>query len=877
MKRVTVKFQICLFLCKHLVVVADRMLYIYNLEKLLVPAFRNCHTHVITDGSFYLSPQTSFSSNLASFSFHQLLNNNISSSEASDLSAAKQIHLGEGVDWFYVAFQRRPLTAAMNVLNSRVPSCVHFLLLFSKEHETELTEIEIGFQNKTVKTFPYLDALFEIKGFWGNAATPSLEIQPATHYLTHVISSVDAQDSEFFFGKVRHNLHALASYQNPNVIIFKINNYYGHPFNKEVVIDITDVSSFYYFCYFCTTFSDFEDPVNLYLTTGKYMRLPSSLLGSLTADNITTYFRSVGAPRIWSLDEDQFMVTVNLADYQSLENVFLPPSENTLLFRFAIVNLILQATNSTLFPCSRHDFSTWMNIPHFELPDNSTLYSTCRNSIIDGAASFIAYGQFINIFPIMYTEMRSGDFYVYYNFVIGNHDNENIKLLWAYIPVRKFGYNFLTCFSYDDYLDSFRYYIQPFEWKLWVLLATYLPVLAIFTHATLKFRKMNKSDFNAYAFAFSSMLEYAYYVPGYIFQVKTLKTNLGLWLLASVIFTNAYKGIAITGVTKPKDKFSLQSFSDLVDFSAVKLNYDHSNPKVDFTLYSQLNPACLSCWLLESNCTKEKMACHISLDSDTGKYAFVSFAYKFVEDVISEFNRGLGYVLFLQKDNGFGAGMAGDKKKYFHLLTNLTNNNAYGIPNHVEGFAKSYDVAVEEKISQCDSRSVYVDDEYVIDRDLEYLNKHYHHLKFFKGQETMLVDRIIWQFENPRGSLLPAVFQVLVESGIYYKLEWFYIRQRYSGTRLNFTRGNVQVEYEPVKAIDLYSNISTIFLVYLMGNFIAMGLFAREKMSQNRNCWKRDRSKTKVQSLSVLKKKRRKNIFNVRSTHFMRRKNVKKK
>lgn len=68
-----------------------------------------------------------------------------------------------------------------------------------------------------------------------------------------------------------------------------------------------------------------------------------------------------------------------------------------------------------------------------------------------------------------------------------------------------------------------------------------------------------------------------------------------------------------------------------------------------------------------------------------------------------------------------------------------------------------------------------------------------------------------------------SVFRQIFETGVYHQIEWFYMRQEHSGIRLRFTRSNVKTGYAPVKPLNIYSNVQTIFYLYLCG--IAVALF----------------------------------------------------
>jgi len=164
----------------------------------------------------------------------------------------------------------------------------------------------------------------------------------------------------------------------------------------------------------------------------------------------------------------------------------------------------------------------------------------------------------------------------------------------------------------------------------------------------------------------------------------------------------------------------------------------------------------------------------------------------------------------------------------YKLLFNLQKHykKLYLIPKPETDaeYKGNFEIAVEREIMNCSRKIIYVDDENKVRRDVEYYKPHFPSTKFFVANESILSDLVGWYFENPRGSSLPYVFQKLLENGIYSQLKWFYERQQYSGARLNFTRSKSVENYEPVKSLDLQSNLQTLFYLFLMGIAICLGV-----------------------------------------------------
>lgn len=143
----------------------------------------------------------------------------------------------------------------------------------------------------------------------------------------------------------------------------------------------------------------------------------------------------------------------------------------------------------------------------------------------------------------------------------------------------------------------------------------------------------------------------------------------------------------------------------------------------------------------------------------------------------------------------------------------------FSLPRQINDsrYYSSFEAAVEGEITNCSGRTVYVDNEDKIERDLKYYKRLYKSKPFFKGNETLLDSMISWRFESPRDFRLPNVLRKLVENGIYKEIEWFYNRQIYSGNRLEYTKNRTDKSYQPVKPLDLHSNLQIIFYLLLIG------------------------------------------------------------
>ncbi|CAL8146271.1 unnamed protein product [Orchesella dallaii] len=121
------------------------------------------------------------------------------------------------------------------------------------------------------------------------------------------------------------------------------------------------------------------------------------------------------------------------------------------------------------------------------------------------------------------------------------------------------------------------------------------------------------------------------------------------------------------------------------------------------------------------------------------------------------------------------------------LYGKLSIHHRYPVPKREmepPQFSKSYEIAIERELVEGGNKKiVYIDYEEKVKREHDYLTGHYHHKTFFIGNQSFLKDWTVWQFDNGRGSRLPAIFQLLIQNGIYKHLESFYKNIEFFGVR----------------------------------------------------------------------------------------------
>ncbi|CAL8147078.1 unnamed protein product [Orchesella dallaii] len=642
----------------------------------------------------------------------------------------------------------------LNPVRTQV-QCLLTILLFSFE-SLELKHTLNDDGAEPVVYLPYLVALNELeKYFHLRMREFKFFFQPAVRFLLHI--SVASQIDESTWQLI----HSFRRYHNVNNGVIRCK-----PIQPAQAVDLLS-SECLQMEYFCSTCSK-PDTAKVSLE-GSF----ASIWRHSEFGNLATKLHPLN---LWTMKRTDYFRNLDFADYGKLKNVFLPPRDNSFVFRFAIIQLLVSSSNASL---------------HLNIDDYS------------------------NPSPKIFVEKQlskdySAGFYRTY-----------LRQYWLTVFVSSTQYSFFTCYT-EDHL-TISYYFQPFQQTLWIALLTCLAILAVLTHLLLILKGFNKPDFNAYFFAYSSFLEHSYHIPDYLFDFLSTRITLGLWLLISVIFTNAYKGIAITGVTAPPEKSSLNTFAELVeDYDQVR----NKEAEHRFRIFSPLKFRYLDDWK-ENNLEKVNFTGAIG-SAPTTYETDIAFAGDLANEVplIFKLNGGLSKL--------YGVNATTQQKlalKKSTLYSRLQQEGKYLVPKKDDDprYSLSYSIALEREIVQCHNRVVYIDNEDKVDREMEFLSNYYHYKNFFKSSETILKDFTVWQFDNGHGSKLPKVFKILIESGIFRQIELFYRRQEYLGIRLEYTRKRSTEEiFEPVKKLDLKSNVQTVFYLYFIGIFGVVGIICLE-------------------------------------------------
>ncbi|CAL8147102.1 unnamed protein product [Orchesella dallaii] len=741
----------------------------------------NCHIHIISQSvRFYFETPENLSSTFSIRRFRSaesLLNCSVETWDKDWIFLEPEIIQRDNED---------PPVPFNPSQMKRAPECIYGILLFAF-NEIKVSYLLNGGYNKTRTYVPYLLALNELQQFYNfhskeKGYEERIISEPTKLFTLHVsLGSQRLQDETRIH--IHKDIHHLNIY---NGILDCADA------NTTSIVEPTNCKSIY-FCIHCI------------------VRWQFISVNFTTLTNITTFelfSKLIGTPKTWTVLKEwelsQFNTATSLYDHR--KNPFILSSkEQSLPFEFVILSIISSESNSSISIIG-------------------SIYSEKRSN---------------EIFPEKRLSMDF-KFSIIGMSELGFKQNQ----FWQTSVVSSEGYNFITCYSKDHL--SFSYYFQPFQIELWMALIFYLPILSVLTHLFLIFKKCNKSDFNSYFFAYSSMLEYCYYVPDYLFRMDSVRIVLGLWLLISCIFTNAYKGLAITGVTAPAEKSSVKTFAELVDDNItydVYFNSSDPNLPFHFKILTPFTVEYLDTWKMGEWDLKNKTTTSYNSTDENSTTSEKDYRYRytvekadyfpFLIESYNEFwklNRKQSICLSIQYPHLYpGESFKPNDQSHLRacgLAFKLGTYQRYIVPKRemeIPQFSKNYEIAAERELVQCDEQIAYVDYEEKVNREHEYLSGHYYHKTFFKGNQSYLKDWTVWQFDNGRGSRLPEIFQLLIQNGIYKKLEIFYKNRVYFGVRNEYTRMHAFKEkYEPVKKLNLKSNVQTVFYMFLSGILISI-------------------------------------------------------
>jgi hypothetical protein len=350
---------------------------------------------------------------------------------------------------------------------------------------------------------------------------------------------------------------------------------------------------------------------------------------------------------------------------------------------------------------------------------------------------------------------------------------------------------------------------------------------------------------------------------------ETVRIGLGTWLLACVVFINAYISLVITGMSAPAPFESIGYFENLtvMNFNSKDLLWKDSyftkasdpagfhpgsqpstvkyskettrdwNPSVDFRIFSSFYD--------ESPIFGSRFQFKSITRPDTHSIV-QSFGTRTEETYVWHLvNRQDSYVFEL-------AFLSPNAVKREPPVTSRDGVIIFNIYNpmhllpprkYVRGlWNSSYDSAVEEEIVQC-GRSAFVDSHSYVHAELKYLKAQYPWIQFTLSKEQILKDFSFLTFRQAdEDTELVRGFKSFMTSGIYLKVKGYFQEARYKNRRaytMNATKElrNGEDDDGP-KAIAIHGTIQTTFWIYSSGVLICGVAFSVEIGIQNFLKWK---------------------------------------
>ncbi|CAL8147404.1 unnamed protein product [Orchesella dallaii] len=362
----------------------------------------------------------------------------------------------------------------------------------------------------------------------------------------------------------------------------------------------------------------------------------------------------------------------------------------------------------------------------------------------------------------------------------------NIKYI-SIIPIESAYYNFITC-HWDSPLNLLAY-VQPFQWHVWLVLfasiwLTTFTIPFITAHLySLNNESIRRINHCTIFLTLSFLITETIICAKELYGILRIRPILSLWLLTSIIITNAYKGQLNAKTTAPSKLLKVETFQELSGFNLFSKR--KCDPiEIDDGQYCCEFGADLITWLGDKLNKKDFYRIISStnkIDNITGRLPNIDFIK--------------GYD-FKTKTDGKIASLL----PQLEILT--TNDN---------------DSVVYHAIQHC-KRLAYVGKKSEIKtllRELPFSCRH----PMYIGKDKLFEKISAWYIQPSGGNYLIRRFRYLEESGIYY-----------------FWKKWVDIDYHPrqrcttegFQAMSIHSNSIVIFFMFVFGTVIAASIFLVE-------------------------------------------------
>lgn len=342
------------------------------------------------------------------------------------------------------------------------------------------------------------------------------------------------------------------------------------------------------------------------------------------------------------------------------------------------------------------------------------------------------------------------------------------------------GYKFLTCYA-EPYI-TLDFYITPFQLDLWLVLGTTIGIIiALTTLCQRFFSLLEQKRFSAWMYILASLFDESGFIPTRIERHTFFRISLGIWSIMSVILTNGYNGIMISGLNAPRRLFHPVSFNELTCKHMFKMvlkywnaddrNLSGSNRKERHNVLKiwtfEFMAFHIELWRLTSllpvspvfaeqiyvNLTQENNACYRLLSG---------FEPASQERVLPEFLAVLQNLVdtYLQTPNNLAV------LKYLSLFSSKHSFYPKGFSYLSKNLTfSSLQRNTESEVVQC-GKTVFIGKSSEIKLEYEFLTKQYPDIKFSVSTQKILSYPTGMLFQHVWRSPVATSFKRLNEAGI---------------------------------------------------------------------------------------------------------------
>ncbi|CAL8146132.1 unnamed protein product [Orchesella dallaii] len=162
-------------------------------------------------------------------------------------------------------------------------------------------------------------------------------------------------------------------------------------------------------------------------------------------------------------------------------------------------------------------------------------------------------------------------------------------------------FNFITCSG--KHFENPYAYLDPFDKTIWLLLLLSILLTAILTDLTASNLKTKCCNCSSALLIIFAVLLNTYVDIKKLYEVSMFRRFLGVWLLTSIILSNAYKGDSFSKTTIPSKPTQMKNFGQLSNFKL----FIRKNWNANFTngLYYTDMSSDIIHWLAKSSAQKE--------------------------------------------------------------------------------------------------------------------------------------------------------------------------------------------------------------------------------------------------------------------------------